>query len=356
MLHIVKGMSIFAVIAGICLSACLACGADRQIEGAGATFPEPFYHKIFDVYYRQHGWKVNYQGVGSGAGIRSLMAKKTDFAGSDIGVTGQGTEDGSATAPLVRVPTCLGAVAIIYNLPDNPKIRFTSGILTDIFLGNISKWNDPKLTAVNPGIRLPDLVINIIHRSDESGTTFIFTDFLSKTDGQWRKTMGGGKSRLHWPVGQGAKGNPGLAGMVKQVTGAIGYVELTYAVANGMTFGSVQNRSEKFVDPSPGTVAAAASSAAPWDNGSSLTDTPQPDGYPISGFTWIVVFKEQSYSGRSRETAEELVRMLYWVTHEGQKHAPPLRYVPLPKGVVKKAESILKSVTYNGAPLLKKKP
>ena len=253
-------------------------------------------------------------------------------------------------------PPCLGAVAIIYNLPDNPKLRFTGDVLADIFLGKIVRWNDPKLAALNRGVTLPDLEINVVYRSDESGTSYIFTDFLSKASEGWRKAMGPGKPFPGWRTGQGVKGNPSLTGMVRQVTGSIGYVELTYAVANAMTFGSVRNKSGNFIEPSPATVTGAANAMAKPDNGISLTDTPAPDGYPISGFTWIVVFKEQNYGGRSRESAEDLVRLLYWVTREGQKYAPSLRYVPLPAEVVKRTEVVLKSITYGGTRVLTKRP
>jgi phosphate transport system substrate-binding protein len=354
---ILKGIGVLAVtvLVGICLSGNAAWGGERLLSGAGATFPEPFYYKIFDAYYRQGGTKVTYRGVGSGAGMRELIDKKVDFAGTDIGHMEAGRGEENKTRLLQRVPTCLGAVAIIYNLPDNPRLRFTGDILGDIFLGRISKWNDPRLQTVNSHVKLPDLAINVIHRSDESGTSYIFTDYLSKVNRGWLKAVGTGGPSMHGAGGLGATGNPALTGLVRQVPGAIGYVELTYAVANGMTFGSVQNRAGQFIDPSPTTVASAANGARTLNNGMSLTDTAIPDGYPIIGFTWLVVFKEQNYGGRTRETAEDLIRMLYWVTHEGQRYAPSLRYVPLPKGLVKKVESILKSVTYDGVPVFKKK-
>jgi phosphate transport system substrate-binding protein len=246
-------------------------------------------------------------------------------------------------------------VVLIYNLPENPKLRFSSEVLADIFMGKITRWNDPRLSSANPKVRLPDLAISVIHRSEESGTSYIFTDYLSKTSAAWRNALGAGKSFLTWPMGQGAMGNPGLAGMVRQVSGAIGYVELTYAVANGMTFGSILNKSGRFIDPTPATVMAAAGASAKLGKGIAFTDTPVPDGYPISGFTWLVIFREQCYGGRSRETAEELVRMLHWVTHEGQKYAAPLRYVPLPREAVKRTDSILRSITCNGVQVMRKR-
>ena len=352
MCHLSRGIIVALILATFCLCVQPSWGGEVQIKGAGATFPEPFYYRAFDAYYRQRGIKVNYRGEGSGAGMRQLFARSVDFAGTDIVPYEPGQPENAA---LVRIPTCLGAVVLIYNLRDNPKLRFTPEILADIYLGKITKWNDPRLVSINREVNLPDLAINVIHRSDESGTTYIFTDYLSKTSDVWRKTIGSAKSHVQWPTGQGAKGNPGLAGMVRQITGAIGYVELTYAVGNDMTFGLVQNKSGKFIEPCPASVANAANAIGRVDNGVSLTDTTHPDGYPISGFTWLVVFKEQNYGQRDKGIAEELVRMLSWVTHDGQKYAPSLRYVPLPKGVVKKTEGILKSITYNGVPVAREK-
>jgi phosphate transport system substrate-binding protein len=355
MCYLLRGISVALILAAFCLCVQPSWGGEVQINGAGATFPEPFYFKAFDAYYRERGIKVNYRGEGSGAGMRQLFAKRIDFAGTDIVPNGLRPDKAGGDAALIRIPTCLGAVVLIYNIRDNPKLRFTPEILAEIYLGKITKWNDPKLVSINREANLPDLAINVIHRSDESGTTYIFTDYLSKTSGAWRKTIGSARAHLEWPTGQGARGNPGLAGMVRQITGAIGYVELTYAVGNDMTFGVIQNKSGKFVNPSPVTVANAANAIGRVDNGVSLTDTSHPDGYPISGFTWLVVFKEQKYGERVKGFAEELVRMLSWVTHDGQKYAPSLRYVPLPKGVVKETEGMLRSITYNGAPLAREK-
>ncbi len=349
----VKSLGVVMMATLMLICPILSFGAERTLSGAGATFPEPLYSKMFDIYNRQYGTRIQYQGIGSGAGMRDLIAKRVDFAGTDIYLSVQDSEEG--VTPLVRIPTCLGAVAIIYNLPDNPKVRFSSDVVAEIFLGRITKWNDPKIVSLNKEARLPDMAIAVVYRADESGTTHIFTDYLSKTSLEWAKSMGKGTSAVNWPRGQGAKGNPGVTGMVKQIPGSIGYAELTYAVANNMSFGAIQNKSGKFVEPSPHTVTIAAKAAGKCDNDISITDTSAPEGYPISGFTWLVVYREQAYEGRSRETAEELVKMLNWITHEGQRYAAPLRYVPLPGTIVKKAEAAIRSITYKGTPIQRKR-
>jgi phosphate transport system substrate-binding protein len=349
--RILESISVLAIVAIVFLYPVLLFGAEQTLSGAGATFPEPFYSKMFASYYLRHGTKIAYQGIGSGAGMRELIGKRVDFAGTDINLSEQ--DLGQGTAPLVRIPTCLGAVALIYNLPGNPKIRLTSEVAADILLGKIVKWNDPRIHSFNRSVKLPDMSITVVYRSDESGTTSILTDYLSKTSAEWRNTMGIGKSSVNWPKGEGAKGNAALAGMVRQIPGSIGYVELTYAIGNGMSFCAIRNKSGNFIEPSPETVTIAAKAMPRHDNGISLTDTSAPNGYPISGFTWIVLYKEQSYDGRSREAAEELVMMLSWITHEGQKYAAPLRYVPLPRTIVKKTESVVWSITYNGVPVMK---
>ncbi len=345
-------------IAWILLFVCLclvpggAFGASPKITGAGATFPLPFYLKIFDLYGVKTGAEVRYEGIGSGRGIQKLLAREVDFAGTDIPAS---REEGAAGDAFVRIPTCIGAVAVAYNLPANPQLRFTPEVLADLFLGRIRQWNDPRIAAVNQGVRLPGLPVHVIHRSDESGTTHIFSDYLTKVSGAWRETLGTGKS-LRWPAGRGTRGNAGVAGLVREITGAIGYVELIYATANNMTVGHLANRSGQFVAPTMESIALAAEMAGNGGDRSSLTDTPVPGGYPVAGYTWLVVFKDQSYrNGKKRETARELVRLLQWVIRDGQRYAAELHYVPLSKAAVQQAEADLRTITYRGAPLLKKK-
>lgn len=322
-----------------------------ELLGAGATFPMPLYTKMFDVYNQKTGVKVNYQAIGSGAGITQLVNKTIDFGATDAFMTNE--ELSKSGFPILHIPICLGAVVITYNLPNNPKLRLSPELIADIFLGKITNWNDRKLKMLNPEVALPaDLKITVVHRSDGSGTTFIFSDYLSKISNEWKNGPGVGKS-LNWPAGLGAKGNSGVAGYIKQLPGAIGYVELAYALQNKMPVAVVKNKSGNFIEPSIKSTSNAASIQLPDDTRASITDTSAKEGYPISGFTWIIIYKEQNYSGRSKEKVQALLDLLWWMTHEGQSLAEPLHYAPLPKDAVKKAETILKSSVYGGAKILK---
>ncbi len=346
-----KGLSIgVAIVLALVLgSACLA--GEKELLGAGATFPYPLYSKMFDAYAQERGVKVNYQAIGSGGGIKQVTERTVDFGGTDAFMSGE--ELKAAGAPIIHVPTCLGAVVLTYNLPGSANIRLAPDIIADIFMGKIEKWNDPRLAAINPDVKLPDMAIVVVHRSDGSGTTFIFSDYLGKVSAEWKEKVGVGKS-LNWPVGLGAKGNPGVAGLIKQLPGSIGYVELIYTLQNNMPAAPVRNKAGNFIDPTVASVSAAAAIPIPADTRVSITDTDAKDGYPISGFTWLVFYQEQSYSGRSITRARDLVNLVNWVIHEGQQFAQPLHYSPLPKEVVTKSEVILKSVTFNARPLPKK--
>lgn len=325
--------------------------ADMELLGAGATFPQPLYSKMFDAYYQQYRVKINYQGIGSGGGINQLVRKTVDFGGTDAFMTEKELQ--SAGAPVLHIPTCLGAVVLAYNLPGNPRLNFTSDIIAEIFLGTITKWNDPKIAAANPKTALPNLAISPVHRADSSGTTFIFTEYLAKTSTAWREKIGLGKS-VNWPAGSiGQKGNPGVAGYVKQTPGAIGYVELLYAVQNKMPYGNVKNKAGKFIEPTLKSVTAAANVAIPDDTNKSLTNTDAPAGYPISSFTWLIFYKEQNYGGKTKERAEALAKLLMWMVGNGQRYLEPLQYAPLSKEAAEKSVKIVRSMTYNGAPLLK---
>jgi phosphate transport system substrate-binding protein len=243
-------------------------------------------------------------------------------------------------------------VVVTYNLPDKPKLKFTPDVIADIFLGKITKWNDPRITAVNPEVKFSDMGIVVVHRSDGSGTTSIFSDYLSKVSKEWEFKVGADKS-LNWPVGLGAKGNPGVAGLVNQTPGAIGYVELIYTIQNNMPAGIIKNKAGNFIEPSLQSVSVAANVELPADTRVSVTNTDAAEGYPISGFTWLIFYKEQNYAERSKEKAEELLKLLWWMIHDGQQFAEPLHYSPLSKSAVQKAEAILRSVLYSGSPVMK---
>jgi len=340
---------LFALIAASGLTSA-AFGQQQEIIGAGATFPFPLYSKMFDVYSREYGVKVNYQAIGSGGGIRQLINRTVDFGSSDVVM---GEEDMKAAgAPVIHVPVCAGAVVITYNLPGNPEIKLTPDVIADMYLGKIVKWSDPRIVSANQGARIPDLPLAVVHRSDGSGTTFIFSDYLSKVSKGWHESVGRGTA-LNWPTGIGAKGNPGVAGLVKETPGSVGYVELTYALRNNMAYGSIKNRRGRFVRPSIASTSAAMSSGLSSDMKATLTDTEAAEGYPVAGFTWVLLYKEQAYGGRVEEKARELVRLVRWMTREGQKYAEPMRYTPLPKAIEAKAETLIESVTYDGKSLSK---
>jgi phosphate transport system substrate-binding protein len=321
-----------------------------ELLGAGATFPYPLYSKMFDVYYNEQKIKINYQSIGSGGGIRQLLNKTVDFGASDAFMSDE--ELKKESAQILHIPICLGAVSVTYNLTGNPELKFTPEIIADIFLGKIKNWNDAKIKEINSGAKLPNLNITVVHRSDGSGTTFIFIDYVTKISNEWKEKVGAGTS-VNWPVGLGGKGNPGVAGLIKQIPGSIGYVELIYALQNNMPVSLIKNKSGVFVKPTLESTSTSANIKLPDDTRVSLTDTDASNGYPISGFTWILVFKEQNYDSRPREKAKTIVDLLWWMTHEGQIYAEPLHYSPLSKESVKKAESIIKSINYNGKSLIK---
>lgn len=320
----------------------------NELIGAGASFPYPLYSKMFSEYGKQTGLQINYQSIGSGGGIRQLTEKTIDFGASDAFLNDEDLK--KMPAPVVHIPTCLGSVVIAYNVPGNPELKLTPDVLANIFLGKITKWNDKALTSINPGVKLPDTPIMVIHRSDGSGTTFIFTNYLSKVSEEWKTKIGNDKS-VSWPTGLGGKGNEGVSGLVQQTPGAIGYVELAYAIQNKMVFALLKNKAGKFIKPSLESTTAAAKAEVPEDTRVTLTDSDAPEAYPISSFTWLLVYKEQNYNGRPEQKAKEIVKMLKWVIHDGQQYNNELMYAKLPENVVQKAEKAIETITYNGSPL-----
>lgn len=341
---------IFAMAGLLLISAIGSNASDNELLGAGSTFSYPLYSKIFDVYNKKTGIRINYQSIGSGGGIKQLFSKTVDFGASDAFL--QDEEIKKAPAEVVHVPTCLGAVTVSYNLFGNPQIKLTPDILAGIFLGKITKWDNEEIRKINSGIKLPAVKIVVVHRSDGSGTTSIFTDYLSKISAEWKNKVGAGKS-VNWPTGLGAKGNEGVAGMIKQIPGTIGYIELAYASHNNIKTASIQNKSGNFILPSLESASLAANTAIPDDTRVSITDTASEEGYPIAGFTWILVYKNQNYSGRSNERAKNIANLLWWMIHEGQEFTKPLDYAPLPDAAVKKVEKIISSVAYGESSLLK---
>jgi phosphate transport system substrate-binding protein len=324
--------TVVAVLAAAGTAAVLSA-QDVRINGAGATFPNPIYSKWFTEYNKQKpNVQINYQPIGSGGGIRQITNQTVFFGATD----GPMTADQLTAAPgkVLHLPTVLGAVVPVYNIEGvNQELKFNGPVLADIFLGKITKWNDPALVKLNPGISLPSTDITVVHRSDGSGTSYIWVDFLAKLSPEWKKKVGVATS-VNWPVGVGGKGNEGVSGLVKQTPGSIGYVELIYALQNKIHYGSVQNQAGEFLKASVESVTAAAAAAAaqmPKDFRVSITNAPGKGVYPISSFTWLLVYENP----KDKAQARIFVEFLKWALTEGQKFAPALGYAPLPDSVVK---------------------
>jgi phosphate transport system substrate-binding protein len=313
-----------------------AVSAQMTINGAGATFPYPIYSKWFDDYAKvDPSVRFNYQSIGSGGGQKQILAQTVDFGASD----GPMSDDNLAKAPgrLLHIPTVAGADVVAYNLPGNPALKFDADAIAGVFLGQIKKWNDPKIAALNPGIKLPDQDIVVVHRSDGSGTTYIWTDYLSKISSEWKQKVGTNTS-VNWPTGLGGKGNEGVAGQIKQTPGALGYVELIYAVQNKMPYADVKNASGEFVKASLESITAAMATAQiPDDFRFSMTNAPGKAAYPIAGATWLLVYEQQKDAIKGKK----LVEFLKWATKDGEKMARDLQYAPLPENL---QERVLKRV------------
>ena len=320
------------LVAVVLLVLALSTAQAQKLTGAGATFPYPIYSKWFSQYSAAHpGVQINYQSIGSGGGIRQVTAGLVDFGATD----GPATDEqlaGSKTK-LIHLPTVLGAVVPIFNVPGADDLKFSSDVLADIFLGKISNWSDGRIGKDNPGVKLPDQKIIVVHRSDGSGTSYIFTDYLSKVSPGWANGPGKGTSPS-WPVGVGGKGNEGVAGLVRQLPGALGYVELIYALQNKISFGSVKNASGNFVKASIAGVTEAGASVKqiPADYRVSITNAPGKDAYPISSFTWMLV----PLKSPDRAKGAVIRDLLSWIVKSGQGEAEGLSYAPLPKNVVEK--------------------
>ncbi len=336
---------ILLAAAALAVAGTAAAAGTLLINGAGATFPFPLYSKWFSEYNKLHpDLQFNYQSIGSGGGIQQITNHTVDFGASDAPMKDEQLQKAPGT---VHIPTVMGAVVVTYDAPI-AQLRLTPDALAGIFLGKIQRWNDPALAAVNPGVKLPDGAIAVIHRSDGSGTTNIFTDYLSKVSPEWKARVGSGTA-VRWPTGLGAKGNEGVSGLVKQTPGAIGYVELAYANQNRLPAALLRNRDGAFVAATmASTSAAAAGVAMPDDFRVSITDASGKDAYPMASFTYILVPQDQ----QDPVKAKAIVEFLDWAVHDGQKYAAPLDYAPLPAPVVEKVTAKLKTLTARGKPVL----
>lgn len=350
--------TVFAIIA-LAVSATMivtnvdSCSQERkgqELSGAGATFPLPFYNVAFEEFSKKNNDIVAYGGIGSGGGVRNLKDKIVDFAGSDAFLS---DDEMSKMNPVIHIPTCMGAVVLAYNLDGVQQLNLNGQVIADIFAGRIRTWNDPRLAELNPGVTLPANDIIPVYRSDGSGTTFVFTDYLSKVSPSWASEYGAGKS-VNFPVGQAAKGNPGVANVISQTKNTIGYVGSEYAFAQKIAYAKVSNRRGETVEPDAASISAAASGQIPSDTRTSITDSDAPGAYPISTFTWLIIYKEQNYSDRSREQAQATLDLLqYILSDEAQSITSKVHYAPLPDRAREISLDNLRQVTYDGQALLK---
>lgn len=344
-----------SVAIGLMLLVALSAGCkqEKMILGAGSTFDNLLFSKLFYEYYLGKAIKVNYQSIGSGGGIKSLTDEIVDFAASDAPITKD--QEGSMRGEVLHIPVTAGAIVMSYNLPGlKDTLRFTPAVLSGIFMGKITSWDDAAIATVNQGVALPKRAIVVVHRSDGSGTTNIFTTYLGMVSKEWAREVGVG-SAVNWPVGLGGKGNEGVAGYIQQTTGAIGYIELAYAVKNGIPCGKVQNSSGNYIMPSATSVSAAANVPLPADGKALIANTPAADGYPISGFSWVLLYKEQKYKGRTKERGERIAALLDWVIHDGQQYSAALYYAPLPQQAVAVGDQLLQTLTFDGKKILNRK-
>ena len=319
-------MTLPKILALLLMAGAGSATAQLTMTGAGATFPYPIYSKWFAEYAKvDPSVRFNYQSIGSGGGQKQIISQTVDFGASD----GPMSDQSLAKAPgkILHIPTVAGAVVITYNLPGNPILKLDGPTLAGIYLGSITKWNDPAIAGQNPLVKLPDSDIIVVHRSDGSGTTFIFTDYLSKVSPGW-KASAGANTAVKWPVGLGAKGNEGVSGQIQQTPGTFGYVELIYATQNKMPIAQVKNAAGNYIDPTSDSVTAALASAQiPDDFRFSMTDAAGPQAYPISGVTWLLVYQKQADAEKGRK----MVEFLKWALTQGESMAPPLDYAPLPQ-------------------------
>jgi phosphate transport system substrate-binding protein len=323
-------------------------GGTVELTGAGATFPYPLYSKWMHAYHQSTGKEISYQSIGSGGGIRQIIERTVDFGASDAPMT----DDELAKAPgkIVHIPMTIGAVVVAFNLDGIDRLKLSPETVAGIFLGDIEKWNDPAIAAENQGVALPDRSITVAYRSDGSGTTAVFTDYLAAVSPTWKEKVGAGKA-VRFPTGMGAKGNEGVSQQIKSTPGTIGYIELAYAIQTKQSFAALKNKAGTFVEPSLESISAAAGAAAadmPEDYRVSIVDAPGEDAYPISAFTYILVYEDMGSATKGKALAE----FLWWAVHDGQEMGPPLHYAKLPPALVTRVEATLRSLKAGGAPSL----
>lgn len=320
---------------------------ERIITGAGATFPYPLYQKWFKHYQRESGIRVQYRPVGSGQGIALFLRGQLDFGASDVPLTPH-EMDAAVGGATIHIPTCLGAVALVYNLDSREPLRLTPELIARLFQGQITRWNDPQLVSINPHLSPMDLAITIVHRSDRSGTTNVFTEYLAKEQPTWEQEVGVGK-KVMWPVGIGVEGNSAIADFIQRIRGSLGYVELTHARNQDLGAAWIQNHAKRFVSPRGEALVAAARGLA-WDP-SSEPLAPDVGAYPISSFTYLMIYREQAYLDRSLEQAQALSDLLHWILMQGQTDVETMSYIPLPEFLLKTARERISSMTFQGRPL-----
>ena len=341
--------TLFLTIATIALFASCNSNKTEKLSGAGATFPEPFYKMTFRKYAETTGNDVTYGAIGSGGGIRSLKDKTVDFGATDVFLSDK--ELSEMGSDIVHVPTALGGVVLSYNLKDVKELKLNADVVADIFLGKITKWNDEKIKALNAGTNLPNRTITAVYRSDGSGTTAVFSEYMSKVNEAWKTTIGEGKS-LKFPIGVSAKGNTGVAGIITETEGAIGYIGSEYALALNIASASMQNSAGNFIKADIKTISAAANVDMPADTRTVITNSANPEAYPISTFTWVIVYKEQDYNNRTEDKAKAVKNLLsYLVGEEGQAIAEKTNYAPLAGVALEKAKAAIETITYKGNPV-----
>lgn len=341
-----KNLLFIAIAAVIALT---SCNSSPKLSGAGATFPAPYYNLVFKKFTETSGSNVTYGAVGSGGGIRSLKDKTVDFGATDVFLSDKELQE--MGSDVLHIPTALGAVVVSYNLPEIKDLKLNSALISKIYRGEITNWNDEQIKALNPGLNLPNQAITPVYRSDGSGTTSVFSEYMSKTDSLWNKDLGTGKS-IKFKFGVAAKGNPGVAGIVKETVGSIGYIGSEYALALNIPSALLQNSSGNFVAANDKSISASAETEIPDDTRLIITNSNNPEAYPISTFTWIIVYKEQNYNKRTVEQAKTLASLLQFIiSKDGQDLGIKTHYAPLSAKAVEKTDAIIKSMTFDGQPI-----